>query len=256
MLITYFDEVKFEPGKQPYYWLGALTVSAAAIRRLEQQVSELSKECFRNAALGKDTEFHACDVFHRKHNFKKWNDLAKRLEVLQRLATILDSETELAKIYVRLDPSNMLSTDDMEGKAFMFLVERVESYLRAKQAPGILIGDRESETVANVFTENLSRYRRDGTSYYFGVELRQLIDTVHFTSSHHSRMLQLADLYVWLLQLCRAGDQGKHARRYLIDYVSKQTKLRAPTKYKEWPTEQSPLSPARAKTISRMQYSE
>jgi hypothetical protein len=74
----------------------------------------------------------------------------------------------------------------------------------------MLIGDRENETVAGKFAEK-PFYRTDGTQYEFGQQLERLLDTVHFTHPHHSRMLQLADLHAWLWQLREAGDQGPMA---------------------------------------------
>ena len=64
-----------------------------------------------------------------------------------------------------------------------------------------MIGDRENDKVSKKFAEILSKYRQEGTPYAFGTSLDNLVDTVHFTDSHHSRMLQLADFYVWALQL-------------------------------------------------------
>lgn len=68
------------------------------------------------------------------------------------------------------------------------------------------------------------------------MSVEHLIDTVHFTHSHHSRMLQLADLYVYLKQLVAAGDHGRPARRDLINYVARAENM-GPVRYKEWPPE-------------------
>ena len=237
--IIYFDEVKYQQGNQPYYWIGGIVVTPEAIWRLENSVGELSKECFGASTLSKDTEFHAAEIFHRKRNFKKWNEIDKRINVLKRLAEILNVEEELAKIYVRIEPAKMISESNIEDNAFMFFVERVEQYLRANKTPGMLIGDRENERVSKQFSETLSHYREYGTSYQFGMELTHLIDTVHFTDSHHSRMLQLADLYVWLLQLCINSDPEAHPQNLVVGYVKEHTNLLSPNKRKIWPTSQS-----------------
>lgn len=195
MLITYFDEVKYQQGSQPYYWLAGISASATTIWELESKVAELSQEYFGSPALTRDTEFHAAEIFHRKRNFKQWWDIGSRVQVINRLASILNEAEGVGKIYVRIDPSKMIA-DDYEQKAFIFFVERVEMHLNAHKQPGLLIGDRENEKVSGAFAETLSKYRFDGTPYQFGRKLEFLIDTVHFTDSHHSRMLQLADLYV------------------------------------------------------------
>jgi hypothetical protein len=79
------------------------------------------------------------------------------------LVTIFGSARGLGKVYVKMDVGKMLS-DDEEGIAFMYLVERVDLYLRTQESPGMLIGDRENETVAGKFAEKLS-HRTDGTQY-------------------------------------------------------------------------------------------
>ncbi|UZJ39987.1 DUF3800 domain-containing protein [Prosthecochloris sp. SCSIO W1102] len=239
MLITYFDEVKFQEGKQPYYWIGGIVVTPEMVWNLEKLVSKLSCECFSEGTLSKDTEFHAKEIFHRKGNFKGWENIEKRMSVLLSLVDILNSEPNIGRIYVRIDPAKMISENNIEEKAFMFFVEKVERYLRDQNQPGMLIGDRDNERVSKQFAETLSHYRAHGTPYLFGIQLTHLIDTVHFTNSHHSRMLQLADLYVWLLQFNSNTKQNKHPHFVVIEHVRQKTNILIPTKYKIWPTDQS-----------------
>ena len=111
--------------------------------------------------------------------------------------------------------------------------------LRANKSPGVLIGDRESDPVSGVFAETLSQFRETRTKYEFGMELTHLVDTVHFTDSHHSRMLQLADLYVWAMQFCTEGNNDSFPRSEIATFLREETRLLAPHRYKEWPTDQS-----------------
>lgn len=240
MLITYFDEVKTDPVNQHSYWIGGLVMPAESIWRIERRLNDLAKEVFQSSALTVDTEFHAADLFHQKKHFKKW-DLSKRLETLCRMIDILNEETGFGKVFVRMNLSNMIfesSLENIQSKAFMYFVERVEKYLQAKKSPGLLIGDKDSDSVSSSYAKNLARYRAQGTPYHFGIELKNLIDTVHFTRSHHCRLLQMADLYVWLLQLCSEGDHEKYPRKKIIEYV-KTTNILIPDRYKDWPTKES-----------------
>lgn len=238
MLVAYFDEVKYQRGQQPYYWLGAIIAGPEAIWHAEDAMADLSRKCFGISHLTRATEFHATDIFHRKRHFNEWRDIDKRLRLLEELAIILDGPETIAKVQIRIDPTLMLR-DDYEEMAFTFLVEKIERYLRAVKQPGILIGDRENERVSQKFAEMLSQYRASGTPYEFGIDLQHLIDTVHFTSSHHSRMLQLADLYVWLSQLCKVSDKTKHPQSEIIRFVRERTNILSPNRYKHWPTEDS-----------------
>lgn len=238
MLVVYFDEGKHAPGTQRYYWLGGIVASGDVIRSLENDVAALSTELFGTPELARDTEFHAADIFHRKKNFKDWSDIGKRLDVLKRLLTILNAAA-IGRIYVRIEPDRMVASD-VEEKAFMFFTERVELYLRTAKSPGILIGDRENDRVSGTFAEILSGYRSSGTPYAYGTHLTHLVDTVHFTDSHHSRMLQLADLYVWTMQFYFGGDNSGYPRSDLAEFIRGSTgSILGAHRYKIWPTEQS-----------------
>lgn len=237
MLITYFDEVKYHEGRQPYYWLGGIVVDGVVIKTLEDQLSSLAEEVFGVRTLSRETEFHASDIMNGHEQFEGWN-WEKKISVLKSLVSIFGSTQEMGKVYVRIEPARMVGSD-VEGTAFMYFIERIDSYLCSKQASGLLIGDRENETIAEKFADSLSGYRASGTSYRFGKKLKYLIDTVHFTHSHHSRMLQLADMHVWLRQLCEAGDQGKWHRKQVIDHVRSIADCLQAHRYKVWPTADS-----------------
>lgn len=243
MLISYFDEVKHDPTNQPYYWLMAVTLPPELIREIESQVAALSDECFGTALLSPNTEFHATDIYCRTRNFRDWRDIDRRVGVLKRLFKILDRRHDVFKTYVRIDPSRMQKPEGMEAWAFMFLVEKLNDLLVANKEIGLLIGDYESESITNEAAGKLSAYRSDGTPYYFGREITQLVDTVHFTRSHLSRMLQLADAYAWAIQFSVNGNHNSYPGNDLLDYLRTETELLYPTKYKEWPTANSWYQP-------------
>jgi len=53
-------------------------------------------------------------------------------------------------------------------------------------------------------------------------------------------MLQLADIYVWSLQLASGTmKDSKYPRPELVRFLREETELLAPHRYKEWPTAQS-----------------
>ena len=52
-----------------------------------------------------------------------------------------------------------------------------------------------SEAIASVTASDLATYQTEGTpGVYMQTKLDSLLDTVHFAPSHHSRMLQAADM--------------------------------------------------------------
>lgn len=240
MYLIYFDEVK-NKDEYPCYWLGALAVSVEAVFRLENKLNQLSFEYFNNYEMNKGTEFHASDIFHRKANFKEQSEVAVRIDLLGKLADILSEEKECFTIYIKINVDRMIVADDYEDKAFMFLVEKCEKFLSQNKDYGMLIGDRENEKLAKKYSEMLSSYRNKGTPYAFGNnKFEYLIDTVHFSNSEHSRLLQLADFYVWSISFLYSCDERKSANKGLKERIK--DKIPSAAKYKDWPSVNSELS--------------
>lgn len=234
MQIAYFDEIKYSRQK-PYYWLGALIARPIQIRNLESMVNDLSEEYFGSRALTRDNEFHASHIFNGNGVFEKW-DWERKFSLLCKLAQIINSENDLGRIYVRINISQLTHGNaSVEGTAFMYMVEKIESYLRDRKIPGLLIGDRESDHAASRFAGDLSRYKESGTSWSFGQDIKNLIDTVHFTHSHHSRMIQLADTYVYFMQFLASGTNNKPEKIKLTEFIRGLNNFSIPSKYKEWP---------------------
>jgi hypothetical protein len=125
---------------------------------------------------------------------------------------------------------------DVDAKAFTFFVERVDMLFDTLKSVGLLIGDFESDKLSQQSAIALSRYRQGGTPYQFGRQITHLVDTVHFANSHVSRMLQLADLYAWCLQLCETTPStATGMRAALANYVRSETRLLHPHRCKEFP---------------------
>jgi hypothetical protein len=240
MKIIYFDEVKFEANRQPYYWLGGIAIDAENIPNIETQLDNLALEYFGDRNLSRATEFHASDIYNRKHNFKLEKNHAKRRELLMKLAEIASSP-EIGRICVRIEPGKMYkSNSEIPNLAFMYFVEQVEGYLTSNDDIGILIGDRESNAVTTVFAEALSRYRNEGTDYEYGKKLHKLVDTVHFTESHLCRLLQLADSFIWLYQFFTKYKPTKYSAD-LYTHIQNNTKINHLDRLKIFPTNLSRL---------------
>lgn len=243
MRLVYFDEVKHHAGRQPYYWLAGLVVDAETVKRIDAELAALSTEVFGKPMLDRDTEFHAVQIYGRTGAFSdpKWVDWAPRIDLFKKLIRIIDRHDEIGKIVVRLNPDLMVATvnnEQLAKTAFMYFLERVQMYLSSKEELGLVIGDRENDNVSRVAAEALSRYREEGTQYAYGTSLKWLIDTVHFTDSHLSRALQMADLFVWLEQLASRPASNVGSAE-LQRFLHQETQILSPHRYKFWPTQQS-----------------
>lgn len=202
------------------------------------KINELSREYFGTQQLSRDTEFHAKDIFHRKRHFSTWTDLSRRLECLQRLASIAGDPDLVRRIYVRIDPSKMVRSHGWDRDAFMYLVEKVQLDAATQATHCIMVGDLDSE-FSDGSVSNLSRFREQGTDFAFAKKVDRIIDSVYFIPSHHSRLIQLADVYTYCLQLMHSPDDDNYPRKKMKEYIREQTSILRPNRYKEWPTAQS-----------------
>jgi len=126
---------------------------------------------------------------------------------------------------------------EFTDKAFMFLVEKVDEFMSAQKSLALLIADEDREMVG-INVTSLSGWKAQGTSYAFGRDIRLVVDTIHHTSSYHSRLLQLADIYVYTLAMAK-NEAEDYPRKQLVSYARSKQNLLFPSKYKNWPTDQS-----------------
>jgi hypothetical protein len=237
MHLVYLDEVKHERGREPYYWVCGLAFPEDAILDAEKRLSAIAKDYFGNAMLAKETEFHAVHIVHRKGAFKK-HEPDRRLALYASLLDTIDECPGLKRIEVRIEPGRMI-TRDHAPKAFMFFVEKVNDLMRTLKSVALLIADHDKEMVATNVA-SLSAWKHRGTSYHFGTEINFVVDTIHHTHSHHSRLIQLADVYTYTRALLPKPEL-KYLSAKVVEYARSKGNL-YPSKVKHWPTEDSWLS--------------
>ena len=234
MKLIFFDEVKPQPD-YPHYHIGAISIDERDIPAIEEELNLLSEEVFGIRTLSSETEFHACDIYHRKKAFKEITDVAQRISVIERLLGVL-SKQEVGLIDIQINVDKLSAAQSPEEIAFMFLCERANDYMRGQKSLGMLIGDRDTDAAAERFSIGLSGYRATGTNFAFGRDITHLFESVHFTHSHLSRFLQLADVYAWILQF-RNRNRGSEDFRHqaIFELLGKEEIDLFPSKYKKWP---------------------
>ena len=234
MNLIFFDEVKPDD-THPHYHIGAVCIAEEHLQEIEEAISLISDEVFGTRELSKDTEFHAAEIFHRKRNFKSWNDFEARVSVLDRLIQILPRE-EVKLIDIQINVSNLTANQSADEIAFMFLCERANDFVRSQGTLGMLIGDRENDRISERYSSSLSSYRASGTTFAFGRDIHNLVDSVHFTHSHLSRFLQLADIYAWVNQFrLRNSGSDNHRHQAILSILKRDEINLFPAKWKEWP---------------------
>lgn len=231
MYLVYLDEVKFDPKNEPYHWLCGLAIPKDDVLDIENSLNLISNKYFGSPLLDVSTEFHATKIVQGKGPFCGW-EIQKRLSLMKRLADVISMHPNLGRIVVRLTPACMKPKDCPEV-AFMYMVERVNQFMRAKNSLALLIADLDQQ-FASANVRNLSKYKNLGTEFAFGQEINHVVDTVHQTCSHHSRLLQLVDIYAYSVALSHKSDLT-YLRGAYINHVRDLDNFLFPTKYKFWP---------------------
>lgn len=234
MQLIFFDEAKNDD-TYPVYHLGGVCIDEENLGMLEERINKIADQSFGKRILDRETEFHAAEIFHRKAHFKLWSDFGKRLDLLNEFVEIL-SMPEVGLIDIQIRSGKLYKSQSSGDIAFMFLCERANQLMKARQKTGMLIGDRDSDSAAARFATSLSTYRAQGTDFEFGQPITNLVDSVHFTHSHLSRFLQLADIYTWLKQF-RARNINSTNERHLslLSLFKKDGVDISAAKYKHWP---------------------
>jgi hypothetical protein len=233
MQLLYYDEVKYDPPTQPYFWLGGVCIDAADIPLVEDAVNDVSEYAFGSRLLGRETEFHGKEISGGRGNFKG-REFADRLEVLSRLLKIIGHE-KIKRVYIRIIPGNIThSNTPPEEIAFMYLIEQADSLFKSLNSVGMLFGDYD-EPFVGPSVASLSQYRSGGTHWNRGRDIKNIIDTVHFARSHHSRMIQLADVFLFCMQFMQQ-DNTKGWRKGVADLIS-ESGVQTCARVRVWPSE-------------------
>lgn len=201
-----------------------------SISGLEQQLNKLADETFGSMNLTPETEFHAMHIYAGKGAFKGV-DVQKRVSVLKSLAEVITSDPDVKRVYASINTARLKTQLDPAKAAFVFFLEKVQSAI-GKEGKTLLIGDFDNEGSKQMIRD-FSTYRASGkTPWDYGTPIPKVVDAVHFAQSHHSRMIQLADAYLYLMTHQDSGRKGWQAEALTKELDGVEL---WPHRYKEWP---------------------
>jgi Protein of unknown function (DUF3800) len=192
------------------YYLVALAVHGKHARALEDAATELLVRHFGEECRRPGFECKGSDLYRGSGPCAGMSPAA-RVELYGELLALLT--THQASVgWVAIDKVRLArryATPMHPHKlAFIYLMEQIERFLRARHEYGLIVSDEEKAVESQVM-EDLWRYKEMGTSFgYSPMDLTCIVDNVHWVKSHNSRLMQLADLCAYLCQR-EARDRGK-----------------------------------------------
>ncbi len=197
MLLAYLDE-SFSPNR---YLICALIVPDHQAKSLVTALDELSITLlFDIADLNQLREFHGHSIMQAKDD---WEPLKRalrlRIGVYEKcLKIIADHDVKIiirsvdlialrAKYLTHMEPHEICLT---------FLYERIDEYAAEVEEQVLVIADDIQGEDGH--RQDLWRYQRTGTWGYRSRIIQNVIDTIYFTPSHSSRLVQAADLVAYI----------------------------------------------------------
>lgn len=221
MILFYVDEsgntgLDLESVDQPIHWVAGIGIPERALREFESDMLSVALRWFRRRATESDFEFHGSHIFSGRGDcaglqpgervalYDEVTGLAARHGCTIFTVGIRKSSHKSrakAKAYTPAHPHSL---------AMMYLLERVDLWLERQQpeAPlfeeaeedpvyGLIVADEQKE-IGRKIIEKFAYWRRAGTDYDHGREIRYLVDTVHYVRSEDSWGIQLVDCIAYL----------------------------------------------------------
>ncbi|CDX49838.1 hypothetical protein MPL1032_100243 [Mesorhizobium plurifarium] len=200
----------------------------ANIILVENMVSDIASDVFGSRELIRNTEFHGKEIFAGKAAFKGM-PLDDRLGILDRLLAIIANDDLMSRVYAAVAANKLNHYDQAARFAFALFVERVQMSIATGDTT-ILIGDLDDQQ-SRQMVQDFATYRETGTPWEYGIPVTKIGGSVNFVRSHHSRLMQLADVYVYAVANNYAP-RGGYAGERLTEIIKKRNPY--PNRYKHW----------------------
>ncbi|MCL9666020.1 DUF3800 domain-containing protein [Curtobacterium albidum] len=228
MLLCFVDE----SFKRDLYGFAGVVVDADRTKWLTGRLNDLVAS-LGDYSVPARAEVHAHPVFHGKD---VWSALPPRLRVKVFIdvidavrhcgATVLLRGVVPQRLARYQDERRFADRHAPEQVAFLHLLQRLDRIAETRGTHALVIADERSDRERH--RERFAVYQAYGTpGTYMHTRLERLLDTVHFAPSHHSRMLQVADLiaFVWVRSRTVVETDPRQARTIaqLVDVIERQS---------------------------------
>jgi hypothetical protein len=234
--LVYVDETG-SSGKaakgQPYLTVAAAIVDEMMVQPLRDGLRDVA---WRHLGwVPADLEFHGHEIWGGNGYWtgKTYDELIAAYEAAMAMLDACDIDVahasiDKARLQARYDGD---ADDNAYRLALQFLLEKVDSYGSSLK---ILVADeaKEQEVRAVKMVEGMQNWSWGGEVP--GRQLRTIIDSLHFVSSHDSAGVQMADLIAFVLQRRRRKEAHPNAQA-AMDRLSSLVDSHTCTWREPWP---------------------
>lgn len=204
MMLFYLDESwntwnDLENKEQPIHFINWIWVNFNDIQNIEKDMKSLEIN-FLPYSWNFDFEFHAIDMAWWKKYFKNFK-IEDRLKAFEWLINIFEKydikffSQGINKHFLKSKYDNPYHPHYL---SFMYLIEKIDRFLEDNYKKGLIIMDKNLETEQNIIN-NFQDYKKNWTSFWLRKKsINCLIDTVYYTDSYNSYLMQLSDV-IWYI---------------------------------------------------------
>ncbi|EKE28332.1 MAG: hypothetical protein ACD_3C00076G0007 [uncultured bacterium (gcode 4)] len=203
MYLIYLDE-SWNTGKdflnlrQPIHFISWILVQEDCIDSISKKLKSLEK-MFLKKKIQK-FEFHWSDMAQWKGLFAEFSE-ELRIDTFLMILSIIEKSNILfisqwidkaklqQKYKVPLHPHSL---------AFMYLVEKIDDFLIKSDSRWLLIMDNNEDRKQRVINDFSSFKDKQTFFWYWKKKITNIIDSVYYTESYNSPLIQLADV-IWYL---------------------------------------------------------
>lgn len=198
VLLAYVDESY----TQDYYFMGAVIVDQNSAVALQQGLDRVALEAQQAylPQMSRPPELHGHPLFHGAGD---WAPLKEQMRALigvydKAMAAIAAAQPEiiLRGLDCRRHRARYVDPWPEHEVVLQHTLERIDDLARARDEMVLVIADDISDP--NRHRARLQEFRMTGTPGYRSTQLTQILDTIHFVPSHHSRLIQAADLVTFM----------------------------------------------------------
>ncbi|MBW0254854.1 DUF3800 domain-containing protein [Cellulomonas sp. PS-H5] len=215
LLLAYVDE-SYSPD---WFTLGAVIGDAAAVRRIEVGFDALVARYRGQFDLDAGTELHGYPMFQGAGVWRRVPLRARINLYAGAMRVVGDSGARviLRGIDVARQRVRYVHPHPPHEVALAHMLERIDSSADARRAHALVLADEVHNSERH--RTNFRDFRTDGTPGYRSSTLPRLLDTIHFAPSHHSRLLQAADLVTFLYRRRSAHVESDERARAANDLI-------------------------------------
>lgn len=193
---TWFD---LKNTDQPIHFISWIAVHDSLISTIDKQINALYP-LFAPFSQNFDFEFHWIDIAWWRESFKKFT-IEQRLQAIKALVDIFVNNK---LVFFSYGINKLAHADQYKypfhphNVTFARLIETIEDFLRTKKEQWLIIMDK-TENMEQVIINDFQQYKRQWIWYWgWKTEIKFLIDTVYYTESYNSNLLQLSDI-LWYI---------------------------------------------------------